>query len=45
MPYIQPSNSAQLTYGGVEYANLYCCGDVDLVFLRCPACGHLGAVS
>lgn len=38
---IKPRNPALLTDSDVEYANFSCCGDEDLVFLRCPACGHI----
>ena len=38
---IKPRNAALLTDDDVEYANFSCCGDEDLVFLRCPACGHI----
>lgn len=38
---IQPNNPTLLTDDDVEYANFNCCGDQDLIFLRCPACGHI----
>lgn len=38
---ITPNNAALLTDGDVEYTHFHCCGDEDLVFLRCPACGHI----
>ena len=41
MPHITPINPELLTDSDVEYANFSCCGDEDLVLLRCPACGHL----
>lgn len=41
MAHIKPCNPALLTDSDVEYANFSCCGDEDLVFLRCPACGHI----
>lgn len=41
MSHIKSRNPALLTDSDVEYANFSCCGDEDLVFLRCPACGHI----
>ena len=41
MSHIKSRNPALLTDSDVDYANFSCCGDEDLVFLRCPACGHL----
>ena len=38
---IKPRNPTLLTDGDVEYTHFHCCGDEDLVFLRCPACGHI----
>lgn len=38
---IKPRNPALLTDDDVEYAHFKCCGDEDLVFLRCPSCGHI----
>ena len=38
---IKPQNPALLTDEDVEYANFKCCGDEDLVFLRCRSCGHI----
>lgn len=41
MSHIKPRNPTLLTDSDVDYANFSCCGDEDLVFLRCPACGHI----
>jgi hypothetical protein len=41
---IRPQNLALLTDDDVEYANFKCCGDEDLVFLRCPPCGHISVL-
>lgn len=41
MPDIKPQNPLLLTDEDVEYAHFRCCGDEDLVFLRCPSCGHI----
>ena len=41
MPDIKPKNPLLLTDEDVEYAHFRCCGDEDLVFLRCPSCGHI----
>ena len=41
MSNIRPSNPELLTDLDVEYSQFHCCGDEDLVFLRCPACGHI----
>lgn len=41
MPDIKPQNPHLLTDEDVEYSHFHCCGDEDLVFLRCPACGHI----
>jgi len=41
MSVIRPSNPELLTDLDVEYLHFHCCGDEDLVFLRCPACGHI----
>jgi hypothetical protein len=38
---IKSQNPALLTDKDVEYAHFNCCGDEDLVFLRCPSCGHI----
>jgi hypothetical protein len=38
---IAPKNPELLTDQDVEYAHFKCCGDEDLVFLRCSACGHI----
>ncbi len=38
---IKPRNLALLTDDDVEYANFKCCGDEDLVFVRCPSCGQI----
>ena len=41
MPDIKPRDPLLLTDEDVEYAHFHCCGDEDLVFLRCPACGYV----
>ena len=41
MSRIGPSNPELLTDLDVDYSYFRCCGDEDLVFLRCPACGHI----
>ena len=38
---ISPGNPELLTEQDIEYAHFKCCGDEDLVFLRCSACGHI----
>jgi hypothetical protein len=38
---IRPSNPDLLTDLDVDYTHFHCCGDEDLVFLRCPRCGHM----
>jgi hypothetical protein len=38
---IKPRDPSLLTDEDVEYAHFRCCGDEDLVFLRCPSCGHI----
>jgi hypothetical protein len=38
---INPRDPSLLTDEDVEYAHFKCCGDEDLVFLRCPSCGHI----
>ena len=38
---IKPRSESLLTDDDVEYAHFKCCGDEDLVFLRCPACNHI----
>jgi hypothetical protein len=38
---IKPRDRNLLTDEDVEYAPFHCCGDEDLVFLRCPHCGHI----
>ena len=38
---IRPSNPELLTDMDVDGSYFQCCGDEDLVFLRCPACGHI----
>jgi hypothetical protein len=44
MANIKPQNSALLTDSDVEYADFKCCGDEDLVFLRCRSCGHISVL-
>lgn len=36
-----PRDPSLLTEGDVDYAAFHCCGDEDLVFLRCEHCGHI----
>ncbi|MCB9624293.1 MAG: hypothetical protein H6721_04105 [Sandaracinus sp.] len=36
-----PSNLKPLTDQDVDYDLFHCCGDEDLVFLRCEHCGHI----
>jgi hypothetical protein len=38
---IKPRDSRLLTDLDVDYAPFRCCGDEDLVFLRCEHCGHI----
>lgn len=38
---IKPHSDSLLTDDDVEYVHFRCCGDEDLVFLRCPACSHI----
>lgn len=38
---IKPRDDERLTDLDVDYAPFHCCGDEDLVFLRCPQCGHI----
>lgn len=38
---IKPHDAKLLTDLDVDYAPFHCCGDEDLVFLRCPRCGHI----
>lgn len=37
----EPHDDELLTDTDVDYAPFHCCGDEDLVFLRCPQCGHI----
>lgn len=41
MSAIVTENPDLLTDLDVAYSQFHCCGDEDLVFVRCPACGHL----
>jgi len=41
MSSIKSLDPSLLTDTDVEYAHFKCCGDEDLVFLRCPACVHI----
>ena len=41
MSAIKPRDSSLLTDLDVDYAPFRCCGDEDLVFLRCEHCGHI----
>jgi hypothetical protein len=38
---VPPANPELPTGLDVDPARFHCCGDEDLVFLRCPACGHI----
>ncbi len=38
---IKPPDGNLLTDRDVDYALFRCCGDEDLIFLRCPKCGHI----
>ena len=38
---IQPKDSRLLTDRDVNYEPFHCCGDEDLVFIKCPSCSHL----
>ncbi len=38
---IEPSDPTLLTDRDVDYGRFSCCGDEDLVFLRCRECGHI----
>lgn len=38
---IKPRDSHLLTHLDIDYAPFNCCGDEDLVFLRCAHCGHV----
>ncbi len=38
---IRPRDDSLLTDLDVNYAPFQCCGDEDLVFLRCADCGHI----
>lgn len=41
MSAIKPGDATLLTDLDVDYALFHCCGDEDLVFLRCEHCGHI----
>lgn len=41
MAIVKAKDLSLLTDDDVEYSHFNCCGDEDLVFLRCPACGHI----
>jgi hypothetical protein len=38
---VRPSNPELLTERDVRGSWFHCCGDEDLVFLRCPSCAHI----
>jgi len=38
---IETQNPTLLTDLDVNYESFNCCGDEDLVFIKCPACQHL----
>ena len=38
---IRPRDNSLLTDLDIDYAPFRCCGDEDLVFLRCPNCGYI----
>ena len=41
MSQIQPNNPELLTDDAVDHSQIQCCGDENLVFLKCPHCGHI----
>lgn len=41
MSEIKPNDANLLTETDVDYSRFSCCGDEDLVFLRCKHCGHI----
>ncbi len=41
MSNIQPKDPRLLTDRDVNYEPFHCCGDEDLVFIKCPNCSHL----
>ena len=41
MSEIRPRDPSLLTDQDVDYGPFQCCGDEDLVFLRCAMCGHI----
>ena len=41
MSHIEPNDPSLLTDLDVDYGPFRCCGDEDLVFLRCRHCGHI----
>jgi hypothetical protein len=41
MSHIKPRRPDLLTDLDVNYEPFHCCGDEDLVFVKCPACQHL----
>ncbi len=41
MGHIKPGRPGLLTDQDVNYEPFHCCGDEDLVFIKCPACDHL----
>ncbi len=41
MSHIRPRNPRLLTDLDVNYEPFRCCGDEDLVFIKCPACQHV----
>jgi len=38
---IKPHNPELLTDSDVNYAAFHCCGDEDLIFIKCPECRHI----
>ena len=38
---IKPKNPRLLTEKDVDYSYFHCCGDEDLIFLRCASCAHV----
>ena len=38
---INPQNPDRLTDSDVNYAAFHCCGDEDLIFIKCPDCRHI----
>lgn len=39
--HIRPSDPRLLTETDINPPPFHCCGDEDLLFIKCPTCGHL----